>query len=1307
MNQDIAIIGMAVRFPEANTIPEFYDNLVSAKDCVTEVSAKRFCDSTFTMTEEQFQVMGLLDQIDRFDHRFFNITYREAYQMDPHQRITMEVAHEVLENAGHNPEELDGSNTAIVVTNSDYKYLKNFTELEPTMYSGNSQFSIAGRLSRFYNTKGPSFIVDTGCSSGLMALSLGCDQLHLGRSDQALVISAVLAMEPIPIELEVDLGISSTDGKTRTFNADSKGSGCSEAVVGVLIKPLEKAIADKDSVYAVVKSVAVNSSAQSSASLTATSSAAQAENMLEAWKRAGIDPETVGYIEAHGSGTKLGDPIEISGIDQAFRKFTERKHFCKVTSIKSNIGHTDKAAGLSGLAKAVLSLKHKQFFPALHFNKPNPLIDFANSVAVVNTELLPWEKTHDAPRRAGVNSFGFSGNNVHTLLEEAPEAEHSENESAPSGQFLVTMSSKRACGLRPNLEAQLAFLKKYPQPRISDVAFTLNQGRAHYRHRVALSATSTEDLCSKIEAILEKEIEPSSVSETLIQPLLIFSSDTSAPPDLITQLREQFSVFDQSYRQCEETLNSLSIEGTPGFRRFALQYSFYQLLDHLGLSSDKIIGVGVGDITVQAITGEIEFDEAVRTAAETTSEEALDLDERLTALIDSQTEFNRIAFIEIGTDGCLSQTLNRLPIPDRDELFQVFTLSPEAEDCLVDLFANLYLVDCPFNWEAFQSAYGGRRIHLPGYQFERIRCWYRPPHSHEEYLTWAERTMPPEQFERRRQELLNETEYTVSNGSTEIDSRWTATQQRVVNIWLDVLKVENIGLDDDFFELGGHSLFGTMMINRIEKEFQVQLTFKEILTQNTVRLMAKGIDDMIEGGGRLKSQEAIPVLPPQENYPASPVQQRLWVIDQKEGAMNFAYNITVALEISGPLVHEAIGEALRKVVDRHEALRTHFKEVNGELRQVIADSIDLEFGKIEATRDTLKETIYEFIQPFELNRGPLIRSVLLCIEANFNVLVVDIHHAAFDGSSMGPFLRDLSAAYQGADLPPLATTYKDYAAWKIGQLVSPEMMESEAYWLERFSELPSPLNLPIDFERPSIRSFEGGLVQTAYSLDLTQKIRDLAKANKATLFMTLLAGYNALLARYGDSEDIVVGSVTAGRTHQDLEEIVGMFVNTVALRNSPRKDLPFNEFLQSVKDNFLESYRHQDYPYEQLLQKLDHEFEPGRIPLFDTMMVLQNVDLSQTSLTRDIQLGATDMIRKSAKFDVTIEFYETPDGLFMNADYCTALFKHSTVERLAGDLRKVFEVITADPTLRLGDIPVDLATKTIEANAEDFSFGTL
>lgn len=523
-NRDIAIIGMACRFSDADSPEEYWQNLRLGRDLVRPFPLTRRADADAFLKvkgvnpgETEYYEAAYLEQIDKFDPAFFKISPKEASLMDPNQRLFLSTAWQAIEDAGYGGKKLAGSDTGVYLgftSDFGYEYKRLVNELEQSSgaisLAGNIKSIIASRIAYVLDLKGPSMAVDTACSSALTAVHLACTALRNGECEQALVGAVKIHLFPLA-ESEDGAGIRSSVGRARTFDESSDGTGSGEGSAVVLLKPLKKAEEDGDTIYAVIKGSAVNQDG-SSIGITAPNSLAQAAVIEKAWKDAGIDPESISYIEAHGTGTKLGDPIEIDGISRAFRKYTRRSQFCGIGSVKTNIGHLDNAAGMAGLMKAVLALKYGELPASLHFQKPNPKIDFANSPVYVVDSLRKWQPKAGM-KRCGVSAFGLSGTNCHVVLEEAPAKSAGnritsggmastcaagQGEASLAGPQILTISAMSKGVLDSLLAEYREFFAVEQELDLTSVCYTANTGRGHYAFRAALLVTDLLDAREKL-----------------------------------------------------------------------------------------------------------------------------------------------------------------------------------------------------------------------------------------------------------------------------------------------------------------------------------------------------------------------------------------------------------------------------------------------------------------------------------------------------------------------------------------------------------------------------------------------------------------------------------------------------------------------------------------------------------------------------------------------------------------------------------------------------------------------------------------
>ena len=521
IREDIAIIGVACKLPNSNNVDEFWDNILHGRNCfVTKPPEKMLLDELFKnpyyadlfdhrhwrKEDENVEnfVGGFIQDFDKFDANFFGIPPREARYIDPQQRVFMEVAWSAIEDAGYTDKSIRDSMTGIFVgrdgTNSNtYAF---HTAYDSVSISGSWAGILASRLNYLFNLKGPAFVVDTACSSGLVAIHEACGALRNNECEMAIAGGISLGapgveQEKAPEDTEeanADAAVVSDDNAVRTFDKKCSGTVFSEGCTVIVLKPLDKAIKDRNQIYGIIRGSAMNSDGASNG-LTAPNPIAQENVIVDAWKRAQINPEELDFIETHGTGTLLGDPIEIKGLTNAFSHFTDKKQFCGVGSVKTNIGHTVGAAGVTNVVKLVLGMRNEVMPPNRNFSEPNPHIDFVDSPVYVVDQPTEW-KRGDKVRIAGASAWGYSGTNCHLVVQEPPLLETSVN-TKPLNIF--TISAKTEKSMLSFIENYHQYFEKHSNLNIADVCFTSNVGRGHYFYRVAILAETFDELKEKVD----------------------------------------------------------------------------------------------------------------------------------------------------------------------------------------------------------------------------------------------------------------------------------------------------------------------------------------------------------------------------------------------------------------------------------------------------------------------------------------------------------------------------------------------------------------------------------------------------------------------------------------------------------------------------------------------------------------------------------------------------------------------------------------------------------------------------------------
>lgn len=511
-NKDIAVIGISVNLPCAHNLDELWTIIENGLDCNMDFPENRQKEIdeyleyvTGKKSDMHYQRGAYLEEIDRFEADFFQITKREAQLMNPIQRLALESLYHLFEDAGYSGNRIKGSNTGIYMGMINdlegYKYKTMIEKINPNLVPGAvtgllSSYT-ASRISYLLNLSGPSMLIDTACSSSLVAIHQACQALRNGDCEKAAVSGVRVALTPYDIASE-KIGIESSDGCTRTFDECASGSGLGEGIVSILLKPYSRAKRDNDNIYAKIIGSAINQDG-TSLGMTAPNPKAQTDVILKAWRNNNINPDTIGYYEAHGTGTKLGDPIEIDGLLGAFRQYKVNSQSCAVGSLKTNYGHQFECAGISAFIKCVLALQKKKLPPTLHFECPSEKINFVHSPIYVNSRVRLWESEQNN-RRCAISSFGISGTNCHMILEEVQE----ETIPAKDDVLIFTLSALTEKSLRELVKKYIALLETVSEEEISNICYTLNTGREHLKNRIAFAAADMQTIIAKLKQIDEK-----------------------------------------------------------------------------------------------------------------------------------------------------------------------------------------------------------------------------------------------------------------------------------------------------------------------------------------------------------------------------------------------------------------------------------------------------------------------------------------------------------------------------------------------------------------------------------------------------------------------------------------------------------------------------------------------------------------------------------------------------------------------------------------------------------------------------------
>lgn len=1175
-SDDVAIIGVACQFPDASNKEEFWHNLVNGHNAIDDFPDQRRADlAALDNNETELFKGGFLSSVDRFDNEYFNIPPNVARHMDPYQRLLMQSLVEAIEDAGYSKSQVYGKKIGVFVGNDHtHRFFNNYIsfidDIDFNSVAGSWTAVLASRLSYLFNLKGPALVIDTACSSGLVALDSAVKAIQNGDCESALVSAANLFFAPgkgLVGEIEND------DFMVRAFDQGASGTVWGEGIASILVKPLAKAKEDGDAIYGVVKGIAINNDGASNG-LTAPNAKAQEDVIKSAWQKANINPEAVSYIETHGTGTKLGDPIEIKGLVNAFRGITKRKQFCGIGSVKTNIGHTVGVAGLASLIKVLLGFQNKQLPPSINFHAPNPFIDFANSPVYINDQLSDWSS--EEVLTAGISSFSLSGTNCHLVIQESPtQVKQADNYKLPV--FVLPLSARSHELLVETVNNYIAYLRNNQSIKLKDLCFTAAIGREHHPVRAVAIAENHQSL----EGLLLQLLEKIQINQSVCN--------------------------DQLKYHANGYVIDVANKGDPATRK------------------EAIFAANQGDL-----------------------------------------------------DACLQ-------------------------------LSDFYLAGVAINWNEFYQDLGCSRLHLPAQVFKVNRFWDKKPggltkKAQVNHVSGGDAGAVDTYVDTEPELTLKKLFAGITEDGDAIDGYDSLAKpyshRIVAYIWSQVMGYEKILLSDDFYALGGDSITATKIIHVINQVTEINCQLSEILSVsvfsdyiehlNQNYQLEKTLQQSLQASSaETGSRQHIKTIATAERYELSRAQIRMLLLQQME-TNSTAYNVSSVIRLPVMPEVDETNKIFNQIIQRHEILRSHFVIENDKFYQVVQPQLDF---RVETTvvspaqrsdKRAFEKIIQSFVRAYDLSQSPLMRIGFIQVEGEASCyMVLDMHHIITDGSSMGVLISEYLRLQSGEKLAQLAIQYKDFAAWQNAAFEQGFYQQQRDFWLATFSDELPVLNLQTDFVRPVEQSVDGGREFFNLDVNLSKALQAKAQQQGSTLFTLLLAAFKALLFRMGAGDDLVIGTPVAGRSQYSLHSLIGMFVNTLCLRNQVVADEPFENFLARVKHNTLAAFSNQDYPYEELIEDLGITRQNGRNPLFDIYFVLQNADMGLG------QAGEAEVIpfdSGTAKFDMTIITRQTSQGLQIEWEYMRCLFEPETVRRIFQHYQALLISIVDDSKQKISEI---------------------
>ena len=905
LEEDIAIIGMSCRFPGADKLESFWQNLKNGAESVTSFSNEELkaagVDPELIDNPNYVKASGIIEGIDLFDAHFFDYSPKEASMIDPQHRLFLEQAWEALEDAGYDPERYTGPIGVYAGVGMNTYLYRNLMSHEHLLREGGGYFAmiasdkdfLATRVSYKCNLTGPSITVQTACSTSLVAVHLACQSIRSGECDIALAGGVSLRIPQKAGYLYQEGIVLSPDGHCRAFDAKAGGTVIGNGAGVIVLKMFTDALADGDQIYAIIKGSALNNDGSLKAGFTAPSLDRQAAVIAEALAVSQVDPDSISYIETHGTGTPIGDPIEIKALTKTYNS-NRARHSCAIGSVKTNIGHLDAAAGIAGIIKTALCLKHKQIPPSLNYQESNPQIDFEHSPFFVNTKLVNWE-TGDKPLRAGVSSFGIGGTNVHSILEEAPELQSS---GSNREWQLVVLSGRN----KKVLEDQSFQLQNYLQSNIdlnlADMAFTLQVGRKVFPQRLFFVCRDNEEAIEILNGTSKENAGITNYDEEKERPVAFIFVGAKGSLDIKgIELYKHEPCFRQIVDRCAELLrNKLQADlkqflypdlfteqsriqtPTPEMNQAALfttEYALASLWMEWGVKPQALLGIDrLGEWLAACLAGVISLESALTAIiagkvgtvkgvklnvpqipivsglknAWLSEKEAIDpdywdrpWDDNLTERLSILLKDNRLLKLQIGQYQNIKIECKDAQKADQplvltsfgDEFISSKNAIPELA-MLLKTLGKLWSAGVSIDWNGFYKYEKRLRVSLPTYPFERERHWIDPVLQADiERISSVSETVTGQATLTYHQRPELTVKYVAPQNETE---------RQLAAIWEDLIGIKPIGIYDDFFELGGHSLLATEIIFKVRDQLKIDIPMDNLFEQPTIANLSSYID---------------------------------------------------------------------------------------------------------------------------------------------------------------------------------------------------------------------------------------------------------------------------------------------------------------------------------------------------------------------------------------------------------------------------------------------------------------------------------
>lgn len=1207
-NRDIAVIAMNCRFPGAGSVEEFWEILCQGRAPLNEVGERS------EKKENSIPINVTIKDADKFDAVFFNYTGREAEIMDPQVRLFLHLAWEVFERAGYNPFNYEGLIGAFAgASMSSYlinqvlhhSIVQDVGEFQTLIY--NEKDYLTSLLAYHLDIKGPCVTVQTSCSTSLVAIHMACESLVSGQCDMALAGGVTLSFPDEGYYFYKPGGLLSQDGRICAFDQSASGTVYSNGAGLVLLKRHEDAVKDGDSIIAVIKGTAINNDGSKRNGFYSPAVEGQSLVIAEALSMANINPETIGYIEAHGSGTSLGDAIEFNALKKAFEEFTQKKEFCALGSVKTNVGHTQMASGIAGFIKTCLCLKHAKLVPSLNYNHSNEKNDFSKSPFFVSTDIKDW--VSQTPRRAGINSFGLGGANTHIVLEESPYKHQKKNDIYPEQ---VVVSARTDTAFKDLCKQYYDWLKNDPTINLNDFAFTSKVGRYAFPYRVAFTFSSLEDLLNQLKLKAQ-------LGSTRVETINSISASLRDTP--LFSMEELYWITNafEAFKDINEEIYPFLEYRLEDEERCCLIYSLMmKLLSRMGILIDCFLVEGLGQRLASFISPDYSLDQLIDYYRK-----------------DRQRSLNEIEVVEHSIDA-------RGVIP-----FSIAFKNDSKTNPLVKFYdwnSQIWLQGIEVNWSVLRKK-DALRILLPTYPFEMRRFFVEElQHSPQIAIKQSKENDIESMVRDIWKNVMGVELSSLSDNFFEMGGHSLLATQLLYAI--EQCFNKRISMRDF---LDNPSAEGLVDWLENHSDSDSNLALPEIILDPSHRFDPFPLTDIQQAYWIGRQSELDFGNISTHMYFEKDIRD----LDLLEFqlALNFCIQRHDMLRA---IILEDGTQRILKTVEDYEI----------ESVDLIRKSEERKKQCLDLTREKLS---HEIMNP---TQWPLFKIKASKISEHVTRLHISIDLLILDAWSIEVWLKEIGDIYANnrSVFQPLKLTFRDYVLTLKKIETSPLYERAKQYWLERvkkglFLAPQLPLQMkPSDSLRPHFRRYRTYLSKVKW-----ESIKRTGKALNLTSPVVLIGAFCEVLRRWSTNPEFTLNLTMFNRLplHPEVEQILGDFTSLTLLEISNSKNSTFLERLTLIQQRLWEDLEHRYFSGPRVTRELlkHHPFKGYQFPIVFTSLLNQE-GTNSTPFEQEQKEEDEFSISQTPQVWLDHQVIEHEDGIYCNWDVIEGLFPEKLVESM-------------------------------------------